>query len=63
MSSPSADTVASKDISMPLVDHDYDRLPWVHPPSKLEPQPNYLTKTFQATCELLMIGRRIMDAV
>lgn len=48
---------------MPLVDLDFDQMPWNHPAAKLEPQPNYLTKTFEATCELLMIARRIMDVV
>jgi hypothetical protein len=60
---PTTDTEAFKVISKPLVDYDYDQLPWVHPSSKLEPQPNYLTKTFEATCELLTIARRIMDVV
>ncbi|KIM41300.1 hypothetical protein M413DRAFT_445331 [Hebeloma cylindrosporum] len=47
----------------PFIDQGFDQLPWVHPPSGMDPQPNNLTKTFAATCELLAISRRIMDVV
>jgi len=51
------------DFSMPIVDVELDQMPWTHGPANIPPQPNYLTKTFEATCELLMISRRIMDVV
>jgi len=53
------------DFPMPVVDTALDQMPWVHgPPDPQAPsQPNYLTKTFEATCELLAISRRIMDVM
>ena len=48
---------------MPHIDPKYDEMTWFHPPSKIAPQPNNLTKTFEATCRLLMIARRIMDVM
>ncbi|PPQ92012.1 hypothetical protein CVT25_004869 [Psilocybe cyanescens] len=57
------DTELGKDVSLPFVDSEYDQMPWVHPAAGIDPQPNYLTKTFEATCELLLISRRIMDVV
>ncbi|KAF9555002.1 hypothetical protein CPC08DRAFT_643525, partial [Agrocybe pediades] len=51
----------AKEIVAPFVDSEFDQMPFVHPPARIEPQPNYLTKTFEATCELLLISRRIMD--
>jgi len=50
-------------IPVPFVDTDYDQISWEYPPSKVPPQPNYLSRTFAATCELLMIARRVMDIV
>ncbi|THV02241.1 hypothetical protein K435DRAFT_749764 [Dendrothele bispora CBS 962.96] len=50
-------------IPVPFIDTDYDQIPWEHPPSKIPPQANYLSRTFAATCELLMIARRVMDIV
>ncbi|KAF8646639.1 hypothetical protein AX16_007139 [Volvariella volvacea WC 439] len=50
-------------IPVPYVDADFDEQPWVYPPSGLAPQPNNLLKTFAATCQLLLIARRIMDVV
>ncbi len=53
------------DFPMPVVDTALDQMPWIHgPPDPQVPiQPNYLTKTFEATCELLAISRRIMDVM
>ena len=48
---------------MPHIDPKYDEMTWFHPPSKIAPQPNNLTETFEATCRLLMIARRIMDVM
>ncbi|EDR10444.1 uncharacterized protein LACBIDRAFT_325474 [Laccaria bicolor S238N-H82] len=50
-------------VPVPFVDTDLDQMPWCHPPAGIAPQANYLSKTFAATCELLMIARRIMDVV
>ena len=50
-----------KDVPLPYVDEDGDQSPWVHLPSGLEPQPNYLTKTFAASCQLLVVSRPIME--
>ena len=36
-------------------------MPWFYPPAIIPPQPNNLTKTFEATGRLLLIARRIMD--
>ncbi|KAF8802030.1 hypothetical protein BYT27DRAFT_6777102 [Phlegmacium glaucopus] len=55
----SADTQAI----MSYIDPEFDEMPWFYPPSRLAPQPNHLTKTFEATCRLLVIARRIMDVV
>ncbi|KAG6831081.1 hypothetical protein H0H87_006197 [Tephrocybe sp. NHM501043] len=53
----------SKRIPIPFVDAEFDSVPWYHPPSGVPPQPSVLSKTFAASCELLMIARRIMDVV
>ncbi|KNZ79271.1 Nitrogen assimilation transcription factor nit-4 [Termitomyces sp. J132] len=52
-----------KRIPIPIVDTEFDSVPWYHPPSGIASQPNYLSKTFAASCELLMIARGIMDVV
>lgn len=52
-----------KVISMSHIDTEFDEMPWFYPPAGLAPQPNHLTKTFEATCRLLMIARRIMGVV
>lgn len=46
---------------MPMVDTALDQMPWTHGPANMDPQPNYLTKTFEASCELMKVSRRIMD--
>ncbi|KAF9531094.1 fungal-specific transcription factor domain-containing protein [Crepidotus variabilis] len=51
------------DFPPPIVDTALDQMAWSHGPANLPPQPNNLTKTFQATCELLSISRRIMDVI
>ncbi|KAG6861013.1 hypothetical protein C0995_004866 [Termitomyces sp. Mi166 len=56
-------TTSLKRIPIPIVDARFDSVPWYHPPSGIAPQPNCLSKTFAASCELLMIARRIMDVV
>lgn len=48
---------------MPLVDMAHDQMPSTYGPLNPEPQPNLLSKTFEATCQLLVISRRIMDVV
>jgi len=50
-------------IPVPFVDSGFDQIPWHHPASNIDPQPNYLSRTFVETCELLRIARRIMDVV
>jgi hypothetical protein len=50
-------------IPVPFVDSGFDQISWHYPPSNIEAQPNYLSKTFVETCELLRIARRIMDVV
>lgn len=52
-----------KNIPVPFVDSDFDQMPWHYPQSKLSPQPNFLSKIFSGSCELLIIARRIMDVV
>ncbi|KAF8241145.1 hypothetical protein L208DRAFT_1420221 [Tricholoma matsutake] len=52
-----------KQIPIPSVDTAFDQIPWHHPPSNIRPQPNFLSTTFAASCELLLIARRIMDVV
>lgn len=62
VSSP-AEAGSSHEAPRPFIDQGFDQMPWVHLPSGMDPQPNNLTKTFAATCELLVISRRIMDVV
>ncbi|KAF7967505.1 hypothetical protein HWV62_41412 [Athelia sp. TMB] len=50
-------------IPVPFVDSGFDQIPWHYPASGIDPQPNYLSRTFVETCELLRIARRIMDVV
>jgi len=54
---------SSRELSGPFVDKEFDQMPWVHAPSGIDPQPNHLMKTFEATCGLLVISRRIMEVV
>ena len=48
---------------MPHIDPKFDEMTFFHPPSQIAPQPNNLTKTFEATCRLLLIARRIMEVM
>ncbi|KAJ6616846.1 hypothetical protein B0H10DRAFT_2035936 [Mycena sp. CBHHK59/15] len=57
--SPSEQTT----IPIPFVDSDLDQIPWHYPKANIPPQPNFLSRTFAASCELLTIARRIMDVV
>ncbi|GJE99786.1 fungal specific transcription factor domain-containing protein [Phanerochaete sordida] len=50
-------------IPVPFVDSEFDHEPWVWDPSGLPPQKSNIASVFQATCELLRIGRRVMDFV
>ena len=50
-------------IPVPFVDASYDQIPWHYPPSNIPPQPNNLSMTFAAYCELLVIARRVHDVV
>lgn len=48
---------------MPLVDIANDQIPSTYGPLNAKPQPNLLTMTFQATCRLLLVSRRILGVV
>ncbi|KAF9497538.1 hypothetical protein BDN71DRAFT_1387474, partial [Pleurotus eryngii] len=52
-----------ENIPVPYVETDLDELPWHHAPSNIAPQAGYLSKSFAASCELLLIARPIMDVV
>ncbi|KAJ3921609.1 hypothetical protein F5877DRAFT_19082, partial [Lentinula edodes] len=47
-------------IPVPYVDAEFDQISWEHPSANIAPQPNYLSTTFAATCELLNIARKVM---
>ena len=53
----------NRELILPPIDLELDEIPWVYPPSGLDPQPNHLSLTFQWTCRLLSIARRIMAVV
>ncbi|KAF5392813.1 hypothetical protein D9757_000908 [Collybiopsis confluens] len=52
-------------IPVPYIDAAYDQIPWFHPTAEreIQPQPNYLSTTFAATCELMIIAKRVMGVV
>ena len=58
-----AEPIGAKAIPMLHIDPELDEMAWFYPPAKIAPQPSNLTKTFEATCRLLMIARRIMDVM
>ena len=58
-----AEPTGTKATPMPHIDPEYDEITWFYPPAKIAPQPNNLTKTFEATCRLLVIARLIMDVM
>ncbi|KAJ4496122.1 hypothetical protein C8J55DRAFT_545420 [Lentinula edodes] len=47
-------------IPVPYVDAEFDQISWEHPSANIAPQPNYLSTTFAATCELMNIARKVM---
>ncbi|KAI0056567.1 hypothetical protein BV25DRAFT_1920908 [Artomyces pyxidatus] len=49
-------------IPVPFVDTKFDQIPWHWPPGENK-RPNYLSRTFAATSDLLHIARQIMDVV
>jgi hypothetical protein len=53
----------SKNVPIPFVDADFDKLDWYHAPSGISSQPGYMSKTFSSTCELSTITKDIMDVV
>ena len=53
----------SQNIPVPFVDGELDQRPWNWPNKENPPQPNYLSRIFHATCQLLQIARRIMSIV
>ena len=50
-------------VPVPFVDSEFDHEPWAWEPSGLPPQKSNIASVFAATCELLRIGRRVMDFV
>ncbi|KAJ7747455.1 hypothetical protein DFH07DRAFT_1062746 [Mycena maculata] len=50
-------------IPIPFVDSEMDQVPWRYPQAGIAPQPNLLSRTFAASCDLLGIARRIMIVV
>ncbi|KAI0737804.1 hypothetical protein C8Q80DRAFT_1125251 [Daedaleopsis nitida] len=48
--------------SVPYVgSSELDTAMWYWAPSKMPPQPSYVVKTFEQTCELMVVARRIFD--
>jgi hypothetical protein len=58
-----AEPVGAKATPLPHIDPHFDEMPWFYLPAGIAPQPNNLSKTFEATCRLLLIARRIMDVM
>ncbi len=52
-----------EDIPVPFVDSEFDQIPFYHHTANISPQPSYLSKTFAATCELIVVARRVMGVV
>ncbi|KAF9026870.1 hypothetical protein BDZ89DRAFT_1067355 [Hymenopellis radicata] len=52
-----------EDIPVPFVDSEFDQIPFYHHTANIPPQPSYLSKTFAATCELIVVARRVMGVV
>ncbi|KAJ6449074.1 hypothetical protein C8R45DRAFT_1045400 [Mycena sanguinolenta] len=48
---------------MPFIDADVDQVLWYHPPSKLLPQPTYLTSILYETAALTKIACEITDII
>ncbi|KAI0658680.1 hypothetical protein C8Q70DRAFT_993521 [Cubamyces menziesii] len=52
-----------RQIPLPWVGSEIDQAPWYWAPCKMPPQPSHVVRTFEKTCELMLIARRIMDFV
>ncbi|KAJ7731550.1 hypothetical protein DFH07DRAFT_755597 [Mycena maculata] len=50
-------------IPTPFVDCEMDQVPWHYPQAGIAPQPNMLSRTFAASCDLLRIARRVLMLV
>ncbi|KAJ7151912.1 hypothetical protein C8R43DRAFT_846056, partial [Mycena crocata] len=48
---------------VPFVDADFDQIPWHYAKANIAPQPNYLSRSFAASCDLLLIVLRIMNVM
>ncbi|KAJ6519005.1 hypothetical protein C8R45DRAFT_851626 [Mycena sanguinolenta] len=48
---------------MSIVDHDIDQLPWYYAPSKIPPQPEYLTLIMYETSTLCLIACQIAEVI
>ncbi|KAI0705745.1 hypothetical protein C8T65DRAFT_652622 [Cerioporus squamosus] len=46
---------------VPYVGSEIDNNAWFWAPSKMPPQPSYIVRTFAASCDLMVISRRIFD--
>ena len=46
---------------VPYIGSEIDTNAWYWAPSKMPPQPSYIVRTFAASCELMVISRRIFD--
>ncbi|KAJ7178072.1 fungal-specific transcription factor domain-containing protein [Mycena filopes] len=47
----------------PVMNAEYDQIPWFHAPAKIPSQPNYLTLIFLKTSALFLIGHKIVVVV
>ncbi|KAI0774652.1 hypothetical protein BD413DRAFT_472376 [Trametes elegans] len=52
-----------RQIPLPWVGSELDQAPWYWAQCKMPPQPSQVVRTFEKTCELMLIARRIMDFV
>ncbi|KAI0677740.1 hypothetical protein C8Q78DRAFT_1004170 [Trametes maxima] len=52
-----------RQLPLPWVNSEIDQAPWYWAPCKMPPQPSHVVRTFEKTCELMLIARRIMDFV
>ncbi|KAI0355507.1 hypothetical protein OH77DRAFT_1454895 [Trametes cingulata] len=52
-----------RQIPLPWVGSEIDQAQWYWAPCKMPPQPSHVVRTFEKTCELMLIARRIMDFV
>ncbi|KAJ7116214.1 hypothetical protein C8R43DRAFT_1242292 [Mycena crocata] len=48
---------------VPFVDADFDQIPWHYAKAGTAPQPNFLSRSFAASCDLLLIVLRIMNII